>query len=191
MRNWSDPACWTLWATIVGLTLLAAMGGTCASPGGGQRGGGEAGGGGRASDAKRRYPLDSLPTATIAIGEHTFRVWLAQEFDENRPNVVTEGLMHVPPEEIADDQGMLFVFSDERLRSFWMHNTITPLDIAFARFDGTIVTTWQMPPLTLQTFPSLEPAMFALEVKRGTFQRLGIAVGDRLLIPPDVFKPQP
>jgi hypothetical protein len=95
--------------------------------------------------------------------------------------------MFVPPEEIADDQGMLFVFSDESIRGFWMRNTITPLDIAFARMDGTIVKIWQMPPRTLQTFSSIEPAMFALEVKQGTFGRLGIKEGDRLDIPPEVL----
>ncbi|MGD8453476.1 MAG: DUF192 domain-containing protein [Phycisphaerae bacterium] len=145
----------------------------------------------RASDAARSYPLDSLATATISVDGHDFRVWLAQEADTSRPGVVQEGLMHVPADEIEDDQGMLFVFSDERLRSFWMLNTITPLDIAFARYDGTIVKIWQMPPQTLQTFSSIEPAMFALEVKQGTFARLGIAEGDRLTIPDTVFKTAP
>ena len=93
--------------------------------------------------------------------------------------------------EIADDQGMLFVFPDERYQGFWMKNTITPLDIAYARMDGTIVTIQTMPPLTLQTFPSYEPAMFAFEVKAGTFARLGIGTGDHLDIPDDVFKTAP
>lgn len=99
--------------------------------------------------------------------------------------------MYVPEREIADDQGMLFVFPDERYLGFWMKNTITPLDIAYARMDGTIVTTHTMPILTLQTYPSYEPAMFALEVKAGTFERLGIAAGDRIDIPDEVFKAQP
>jgi uncharacterized membrane protein (UPF0127 family) len=83
------------------------------------------------------------------------------------------------------------VFDEEAYRGFWMLNTITPLDIAFARSDGTIVKTWQMPPLTIETFPSLEPAMFALEMKAGAFARLGIKEGDTLVLPPDVFKPNP
>jgi hypothetical protein len=119
------------------------------------------------------------------------QVWLAQEFDAQRPHVVEEGLMHVPPEEIGDAQGMLFVFSEERLRGFWMLNTITPLDIAFARWDGTVVKTWQMPPRTLRTFSSIEPAMFALEMKQGAFAHLGLQEGDRLTIPDAVFKTQP
>ncbi len=141
---------------------------------------------GRVSDAARRYPLDSLPTGTISVNGQAIRVWVVQDFDAGRPGAVEEGLMHVPPEEIADDQGMLFVFEDERLRGFWMRNTITPLDIAFARMNGTIVKIWQMPPYTLQTFPSIEPAMFALEMKQGSFARLGIREGDTLVIPAEV-----
>jgi uncharacterized membrane protein (UPF0127 family) len=137
----------------------------------------------RASDAVREYPLDSLATTTVQIDEHAFRIWLAQDFDPDRPRVVQEGLMHVPTAEIEDDQGMLFVFYDERVRTFWMFNTIAPLDIAFARMDGTIVQTWEMPALTTHLFSSIEPAMFALEVKRGTFERLGIKAGDRIEIP--------
>lgn len=143
--------------------------------------------GGRVSDLARRYPLDSLPTSTVTIEKHILRVWVAAENDPERPGVVQEGLMHVPAAELADDQGMLFVFPDEQLRGFWMKNTIAPLDIAFARMNGTIVRIWQMPPLTLQTFSSVEPAMFALEAKQGTFARLGIQEGQRLEIPPELL----
>ena len=141
---------------------------------------------GAGSSSRRQFPLDTLPTATVTVKGNTFRVWLT--LDEDRRE---EGLMFVPQSEIADDQGMLFVFPDERYLGFWMKNTITPLDIAYARLDGTIVTTHTMPILTLQTYPSYEPAMFALEVKAGTFQRLGIGQGDRIDIPNEVFKTQP
>ncbi len=127
--------------------------------------------------------MDQLQTSTVKAGVNTFRVWLALT-----PAQQNEGLMFVPPEEIADDQGMLFVFPREEQRGFWMLNTVTPLDIAFTRSDGRIVKIWQMPPQTLQTFPSVEPAMFALEVKQGTFSRLNIQEGDRLEIPQEVFE---
>lgn len=153
--------------------------GCVGSPGGGSDNG-------VSSAARRRFPLETLPTSTVTIKKHTFRVWLTLDADRRE-----EGLMWVPQREIADDQGMLFVFPDERYLGFWMKNTITPLDVAFARMDGTIVTIHTMPPLTLQTFPALEPAMFALEVKAGTFARLGIAEGNRIHIPDDVFKAAP
>lgn len=143
------------------------------------------------SDTDRQYPLSSLGQTAVTIGENTFRVWLAQEFDTSRPGVIAEGLMHVRPEEIAADQGMLFVFSDEQVRGFWMLNTTTPLDIAFARSNGEIVRITQMAPHTLRTHSSIEPAMLALEVAQGTFARLGIKEGDRLDYPLTVFSVQP
>lgn len=148
-------------------------------------------GSGLASDAKRRYPLGTLSVVTVTIDGHAFRAWLAQEFDPRRPYVLEEGLMFVSSEEIADDQGMLFVFSDTGVRSFWMKNTIAPLDIAFAAADGRITKIWQMPPLTWDTFSSVEPVLFALEVKQGTFARLGIKEGDRMEIPQEAFNISP
>ena len=181
-----------LWQVLaMGVASMLLYGGGCFGSNGSTSSGGGAETGQRASDARRRYSLDSLLTATISVNGHDLRVWLVHENDQQRPGVVQEGLMYVPPGEIADDQGMLFVFSDERLRGFWMLNTITPLDIAYARADGTIVKTWQMTPQTLQTYPSVEPAMFALEVKQGTFERLGVKPGDRLLIPDEALKANP
>lgn len=138
------------------------------------------------SAARRQYPLNTLTTSTVTLKNHAFRVWLAVTAGQRE-----EGLMWVPESEIADDQGMLFVFPDERYLGFWMKNTITSLDVAFARYDGTIVAIHTMPILTLDTFPSYEPAMFALEVKAGTFDKLGVRVGDRLDIAEDVFKTGP
>ena len=194
----------TMWVILLA-TLAIASSGCFRSSNGGDSGtssqstvangevtqAGDSAAGTRASDAQRTYPLDSLPTSTVTINEHVFNVWLAREFDDNGYGVVTEGLMHVPEGEIDDDQGMLFVFSDERQHRFWMRNTITPLDIAFARSNGTIVKIWQMPPLTLRTFPSVEPAMFALEVKQGTFESLGIKEGDQMQFADDIFTAQP
>lgn len=142
--------------------------------------------------SQREFPVAGLPVSSVTVADAsggspaTFRVWIADDEDTR-----AEGLMYLSADEIADDQGMLFVFEDERIRGFWMKNTITALDIAFARADGTIVATHAMPPLTLSTYSSIEPAIFALEVKSGTFARLGIGEGDRIDIPDDVFKTRP
>ncbi len=134
------------------------------------------------SDPLRTFPLDTLETTTVTLGGRAIEAWLA-DTDEKQ----TEGLMFVTSEELGE-RGMLFVFSDERLRGFWMRNTVTSLDIAYARMDGTIVATHTMPPLTLRTFSSIEPAMFALEVRAGLLAELGVEAGDRLTIPDSVFK---
>ena len=178
VQPWRGPVCCAA-AVIVSAMVAFAPG--CVGSGSNTNGTS-----GTSSSDKRQFPLSSFKTATITIDGNALRVWLALSDEQHM-----EGLMFVPENEIADDQGMLFVFPDEWYRSFWMKNTITALDIAFARMDGEIVKIHTMPPLTLDTFPSLEPAMFALEVKAGTFARLGIKEGDQIVIPPEVFKATP
>ncbi|MCL2330586.1 MAG: DUF192 domain-containing protein, partial [Phycisphaerae bacterium] len=85
---------------------------------------------------------------------------------------------------------MLFVFSNERSLGFWMANTITALDIAYIAADGRIVRTYTMAPLETRTYPSIEPAQFALEVRAGLFAELGIAAGQYVDIPESVLKSQ-
>jgi hypothetical protein len=124
----------------------------------------------------------------ISINGKTFETWLALTEPQRQT-----GLMRVTEEELAPDnagrqRGMLFVFEVEQPLAFWMLNTITPLDIAYIRTDGKIVKIHTMPALTTRTFPSVEPARYALEVRAGTFAQLGIAEGDLADIPTSVLK---
>ena len=143
---------------------------------------------GRRSDAARQYPLDSLPTAVIQLKGQDVQVWLAQEFDAQRPHAVEEGLMHVPPEEIgarraccSSSRGAAPRILDaehhhaarHRLRPLGRHGRQNLANAA----------------ATLRTFSSIEPAMFALEMKKAF--ALGLQEGDRLTIPDAVFKTQP
>ncbi len=135
------------------------------------------------TDSNRQFPLDSLPTRTVTYDGAPITVWIA---DDNATRA--EGLMFVPEADLEGDVGMLFIFEREQALSFWMRNTPTALDIAYIRTDGEIVTIHEMPPFTLQSFPSFEPARFALEMKAGSFARLGIVEGGRLEIPAAVLQ---
>lgn len=126
----------------------------------------------------RTFPLSQLETGTITVGEVEIPVWVMDTAAKRN-----EGLMHVGDSDMPDNQGMLFVFSTEQVLGFWMRNTYIPLDIAYARTDGTIVTIEQMEPLNLSSVSSVFPARFALEMKAGALERLGIHVGDRMDIP--------
>lgn len=128
--------------------------------------------------SNRQFPLDELDSGTITIAGNTIPVWVMKNSAQRN-----EGLMHVSDEDMPDNQGMLFVFDNEQILSFWMRNTYIPLDIAYARTDGTIVTIDQMEPLNLIGVSSILPARFALEMKAGTLERLGIQPGDRMVIP--------
>jgi len=113
-----------------------------------------------------------LPTATISIKGNPLTVELA-----TTPTSRGCGLSHRG--ELPQDQGMLFIFSDRRPRSFWMKDTFIPLSIAYLDDSGQIFSIQDMVPLqTDEQYPSLHPAAYALEVNRGWFSRHGIVVGD-------------
>ena len=123
-------------------------------------------------------PADSGAQATgelvaMRVGGHEIRVEVADDQAEKE-----RGLMY--RESLPDDEGMLFVYTTPATRSFWMRNTLIPLDIAFIDPDGLIVDIQQMQPQTDELTTSKYPAMYALEMNLGWFEANGVAVGDRL-----------
>jgi uncharacterized membrane protein (UPF0127 family) len=116
---------------------------------------------------------NGLPIAEILVGHQRVQVEIAAN-EKDR----AQGLMF--RETLSEDHGMLFVFSDEKRRSFWMKNTPLSLSIAFARSDGTIVRIAEMDALTERSTSSGSPARYALEMNRGWFARHGILEGDRI-----------
>ena len=80
---------------------------------------------------------------------------------------------------------MLFVYPDERERSFWMKDTLIPLSIAFMDSEGRIVDIQDMKALddAPPHYTSAEPARYALEVNEGFFDERGVEVGDRAKLP--------
>lgn len=115
----------------------------------------------------------SLPQAGIRVGNADARVEVA--FTEATR---IRGLMF--REALPADHGMLFIFPDERPRSFWMRNTRIPLSIAYADSGGRIVRIADMEPFSERSVPSGAPARYALEVNRGWFERHGVAQGDTI-----------
>jgi uncharacterized membrane protein (UPF0127 family) len=109
--------------------------------------------------------------AKIMINEKTYTVEVANTQEKR-----SKGLMfrkHLP-----ENTGMLFVFSYEDYRYFYMKNTLIPLDIAFFDSQMKIVSIKQMEPLDETTVPSDKKAMYALEMNKGFFEKEKINVGD-------------
>ena len=81
--------------------------------------------------------------------------------------------------------GMLFAFNNEEPRTFWMKNTLIPLDMIFIGDNSEIVDVIENVPPCEQdpcpSYPSKEPAQYVLEVNAGFVQQNGIQVGDRLV----------
>ncbi|MFH0981920.1 MAG: DUF192 domain-containing protein [Planctomycetota bacterium] len=132
--------------------------------------------------------LEKMPTAIVRIKDHSFKVWIADD-----PQETTRGLMFVTKEQMAPladgtERGMLFVFDYDHSTGFWMRNTMIPLDIAFIRVDGTIVTIRTMAPFDERSYLASEPYRYALEVNANVFSRIGIRAGDHVPIPDSVLK---
>jgi uncharacterized membrane protein (UPF0127 family) len=79
------------------------------------------------------------------------------------------------------NRGMLFVYADPEILTFWMKDTHIPLSIAFIDADRRIVSIQKMIPLQINPdHISPVPAQFALEVNRGWFEENDVGIGDTL-----------
>lgn len=91
----------------------------------------------------------------------------------------TQGLMY--RDSMAENRAMLFIFPDEQERSFWMKNTIMPLDIIYVNAKGVIVTVQKNAvPYSEDSIPSNGPAQYVVEVNAGFCDRHSIKAGDHV-----------
>jgi uncharacterized membrane protein (UPF0127 family) len=92
---------------------------------------------------------------------------------------IQTGLMY--RNEMADHQGMLFLFPKAAERSFYMKNTRIPLDIIYLGADSTIVSVKKnAKPFDETSLPSNAPSKYVLEVNAGLFDAWKLEVGDRV-----------
>jgi uncharacterized protein len=81
--------------------------------------------------------------------------------------------------ELADNAGMIFPFREPRVASFWMKNTVIPLDIIFVRSNGTIESIAENTvPYSTDPVEAGEPVTAVLELRGGLTAELGIGAGD-------------
>lgn len=115
---------------------------------------------GKATYIKVYFPEGFAVTAELAVT------------DEERQ----QGLMF--REKINPDQGMLFVFGEEDIYSFWMKNMRFPIDILWLDKDKRIVhIETEIPPCLRDPCPSYTstvPAIYVLELQSGSVKRLGL-----------------
>lgn len=122
----------------------------------------------------RKIPLTQYKRATISVKSKQVQVYVADEQAER-----AEGLMFVKGDELGENEGMVFVFSNSEPLSFWMKNTMIPLDIAYLDASGKILNILQMQPLDESPHPSAGPAQYAVETHEGWFKRNGVRAGDK------------
>jgi uncharacterized membrane protein (UPF0127 family) len=116
-------------------------------------------------------------TISTATAKRTFRVEIASTPEEQQ-----QGLMFRT--KIAKDAGMIFPMLPPRDASFWMKNTLIPLDMIFIRPDGVIARIEaNTVPESLTPVQSGEPVIAVLEIAGGEAQAQGISAGDKVSLP--------
>ncbi len=109
-----------------------------------------------------------------AAGDQSFMAEVADDPAERE-----KGLMF--RESMNDEHGMIFLFPMSKQQSFWMKNTLIPLDIIFIREDQTILgISENAEPKT--TSPRRVPGLsqFVLELNGGLSKTLGIEAGQKV-----------
>jgi len=124
------------------------------------------------SAAAQGVPQD-LPAITLQAGMHNIRAAVAKTPEQRQT-----GLMF--RREMAQHEGMLFVFDEASPQCFWMKDTLLPLSIAFLADDGTVVNVDEMKPQTLDSHCSARPVRYVLEMNQGWFAKRAIKAGAKV-----------
>jgi Uncharacterized conserved protein len=89
------------------------------------------------------------------------------------------GLMGV--KEMSENEGMIFVFDIPHRASFWMKNTLIPLDIAYADPEGKILQISPMYPHSEVPVKAYsDNVLYCIEMNQGWFAKNNVKTGDRL-----------
>ncbi len=123
--------------------------------------------------AAAQQQAQHLQAITLNAGMHNIRAELALTPEQRQI-----GLMY--RRDLASHEGMLFVFEEPTPQCFWMHNTPTPLTIAFVADDGAIVNMADMKPFDDASHCSIKPVRYVLEMNQGWFAKRGIKPGFKI-----------
>jgi uncharacterized protein len=109
-----------------------------------------------------------------ARARHAVRVEIARTGPEQ-----AKGLMNRAS--LDPDAGMLFLFDESEEHSFWMKNTLIPLDMIFIDDEGRIVgIVERAEPRTTVSRTVGKPSRYVLEVNGGWAASRGVRAGDRV-----------
>lgn len=111
----------------------------------------------------------------VTIGGYTFVVTLAKTADEHERGLSGKKSM-------SQNEGMLFVFENNGLYSFWMKDMLFPLDIIWIDENNKIVHVEEnlLPQTYPKSFISKELAKYVLELNGGIVRKKNMKVGDKV-----------
>jgi uncharacterized protein len=116
-------------------------------------------------------PQPKLPVIKLWLGAHE----IIAEQAVSRPQIEA-GMMF--RQEMAENEGMLFVFVEPHRASFWMRNTLLPLSCAYIDPEGVILEIHDMKPLDESSITAgSDRVQYVLEMNHGWFERHHVKVG--------------
>jgi uncharacterized protein len=134
-----------------------------------------------ACQASEANGVSAAQQATVPVevrtkkGKIAFNVEVARTAEEQ-----SRGLMF--RQSLPEFGGMIFPLVPPRVASFWMKDTVIPLDLIFIRSDGSIARiAANAIPYDLTPITSGEPVVAVLEIAGGRAEALGIAENDRVI----------
>ena len=130
------------------------------------------------SSAPARHSESGLEVVPLTIvsanGRHAFRVEVARTSAEQAKGLMFRTAM-------GANEGMIFPMEPTRDASFWMKNTVIPLDLVFIGPDRRIESiAANAVPYSLSPIPSKGNVSAVLELNGGRAAQLGLAPGDRV-----------
>ena len=125
-----------------------------------------------------KHPISGLDVVPLTISQngksHAFRVEMARTMEQQEKGLMFRTAM-------GPDEGMLFPSDTAEQRSFWMKNTVIPLDIVFIGPDHLISNiAANAVPYSLEPITSAGAAIAVLELNGGRAAQLGIVPGARV-----------
>jgi len=121
------------------------------------------------------YASDAL----LSINNHVFNVELAVSEIEHHQGLMRRKLL-------AANNGMLFIYSEPQLLSFWMKETLIPLDLIFFNSDGELLEKIEnIPPcqaMPCKIYANKQAAQYVLELSAGSASKFSLKTGDKFTI---------
>jgi uncharacterized protein len=129
---------------------------------------------------------ETVATFTAADGRRaSFRLEIAAT-----PATRERGLMF--RREMAPDRGMVFVFGQDEVQTFWMKNTLLPLDMVFVEAGGAVAgVVHDARPMTLDVRKVDSPSRYVVELNAGVAKAKGIGAGATVTFEPALPSPSP
>ena len=123
------------------------------------------------------HPESGLAVVPLSVttqkGRHDFKVEVAASPAEQQKGLMFRTAM-------GPNEGMIFPNGPPQVRSFWMRNTVIPLDIIYIGPDRRVLNIVRGEPYSTESLPSAGPVINVLELNAGRSAELGIKPGDKV-----------